>query len=86
MILENEMATCDTCGNVYEETFQLTMKGRSYDFDSFECAIHALAPECDHCGCRILGHGVQNGDTMLCCAHCATEAGVTGLIDHTLAA
>jgi len=80
------MRTCDTCGNVYEETFQIIMKGRSYDFDSFECAIHALAPTCEHCGCRVLGHGVQSDDSIFCCAHCATAAGVKGLVDHTLAA
>jgi Rieske Fe-S protein len=78
------MATCETCGNAYEDTFQVTMKGLSYDFDSFECAIHALAPACKHCGCRVLGHGVQNDDIVFCCVHCASEAGVKGLIDHTL--
>ncbi|HKB23086.1 MAG TPA: hypothetical protein VKC99_09940 [Methyloceanibacter sp.] len=31
-------------------------------FDSFECAIQALAPACPNCGNRIIGHGVQHGD------------------------
>ena len=30
-------------------------------FDSFECAIHAMAPTCAHCSCRIVGHGVEQG-------------------------
>ncbi|MCH8073425.1 MAG: hypothetical protein IIA09_15915 [Proteobacteria bacterium] len=76
------MATCETCGNDYEDSFRIIVKDRSYDFDSFECAIHALAPSCEHCGCRVLGHGVQFDDTIFCCVHCASAAGVTGLTDH----
>ena len=41
------MATCDTCGNDYDKTFTLTRGDVSGTFDSFECAIHALAPTCD---------------------------------------
>ena len=46
-------------------------------FDSFECAIHAMAPHCAHCGCTILGHGVEGGGAMHCCAHCAGHRGGT---------
>jgi hypothetical protein len=42
-------------------------------FDSFECAIHAMAPVCEHCGCKIVGHGVQAGGRFFCCAHCANS-------------
>jgi hypothetical protein len=35
------------------------MAGRTMTFDSFECAIQALAPTCPHCGNRIIGHGVE---------------------------
>ncbi|EMQ98186.1 hypothetical protein ADIAG_02202 [Paeniglutamicibacter gangotriensis Lz1y] len=69
------MTTCDTCGNSYENTFTITREGQTKTFDSFECAVHLMAPTCSHCGCRILGHGVQSGTTMFCCAHCAREAG-----------
>jgi hypothetical protein len=62
------------------------MNGKSYDFDSFECAIHSLAPACEHCGCRVLGHGVQSDDALFCCANCATAAGCIGLVDHAAAA
>ena len=79
---EKIMATCETCGNDYEDSFRIILKDRSYDFDSFECAIHALAPACEHCGCRVLGHGVQFDDTIFCCVHCAVAAGATGLTDH----
>lgn len=80
------MATCHTCSNDYEESFRITMHGKSYDFDSFECAIHALAPTCEHCSCRILGHGVQSNEMLFCCANCAAAAGCAGLVDHTEAA
>lgn len=76
------MAKCDMCGNEYDKTFTITMNGRTQTFDSFECAIHAMAPVCGHCGCTILGHGVEHGDDIFCCAHCAKETGVSGLADH----
>ena len=76
------MAKCDSCGNEYDRTFTIHMDGVDHTFDSFECAIHALAPECAHCGARVIGHGVQQDDAIFCCAHCATHAGVTGLRDR----
>lgn len=69
------MATCDVCGNDYDKAMQISVGGSSHTFDSFECAIHALAPSCEHCGCRIIGHGHEAAGTMYCCAHCATRAG-----------
>jgi hypothetical protein len=38
------MARCDQCGNDYDKSFEVTMAGRTMTFDSFECAIQALAP------------------------------------------
>ncbi|MGQ1839066.1 hypothetical protein ACT4S2_11485 [Kocuria turfanensis] len=76
------MATCDTCGNDYDKAFTVTQGERTGTFDSFECAVHAMAPTCAHCGCRILGHGVEAGGTVYCCAHCAEHSGVTGLADR----
>ncbi|MDI5933536.1 hypothetical protein QLQ85_07540 [Halomonas sp. M4R5S39] len=76
------MGTCATCGNQYDNTFTVSKDGESFDFDSFECAIHKLAPTCVQCGCRVVGHGVQHDDTIFCCAHCAEMAGETGLVDH----
>ena len=77
------MAICDTCGNDYDKAFQVVMGDRTHTFDSFECAIHALAPSCAHCGCRVIGHGCEHAGTFYCCAHCAAQAGVTGLDDRT---
>jgi len=51
------MAICETCGNDYDKAFQVIQSGKTHTFDSFECAIHALAPTCTHCGIRIVGHG-----------------------------
>jgi|SRR5690606_35162707 len=76
------MARCDTCGNEYERSFEVTRDGRAYTFDSFECAIHKLAPVCENCSARIIGHGVQTDDQMFCSAHCARQRGVRGVTDH----
>jgi hypothetical protein len=76
------MARCDVCGNEYDKTFTVSRQGRSGTFDCFECAIHAMAPVCTHCGCTVIGHGVEQGDDIYCCAHCAKEVGVAGLSDH----
>lgn len=74
---------CEVCGNVYDKPIELTQNGKSHVFDSFECAIHALAPQCAHCGCRIVGHGMESDGRMFCCAHCAHARGVAGLRDRS---
>ena len=76
------MATCEVCGNDYYLSFEVIAAGRRHVFDSFECAIHKLAPVCDHCGCRIIGHGIEAGDKFFCCANCARHAGVRAAVDH----
>ncbi|MFP5288065.1 MAG: hypothetical protein ACLGI9_20175 [Thermoanaerobaculia bacterium] len=76
------MATCEVCGNSYDKAFEVIMAGESHVFDSFECAIHALAPQCEHCGCRVVGHGVEADGSIFCCVHCAEHAGETGLRDR----
>ncbi|HEX6903213.1 MAG TPA: hypothetical protein VF789_26075 [Thermoanaerobaculia bacterium] len=76
------MATCEVCGNDYDKSFEITMRGESHVFDSFECAIHALAPKCEHCGCRVVGHGVEASGSIYCCAHCAERSGEKGLADR----
>jgi hypothetical protein len=76
------MSKCEVCGNEYDKTFTVTMAGRKHTFDSFECANHALAPTCEHCGCKVIGHGVEHGGTIFCCAKCAEHAGVAGLRDR----
>jgi hypothetical protein len=77
------VATCEVCGNEYDKTFEVHREGETHVFDSFECAIHALAPVWEHCGCRVIGHRVEADDRIFCCAYCAAEAGVAGLTDRT---
>lgn len=67
------MKTCDVCGNHYGNTFDIVQGDRRGTFDSFECAIHAMAPRCEHCDCRIIGHGIEQDGRMFCCAHCASH-------------
>ena len=77
------MAKCDSCGNDYDKSFQIVAQGKTFTFDSFECAIHRLAPVCTNCGVRIVGHGLESGGKMFCCDHCATKKGVTELRDRS---
>ncbi len=76
------MGHCATCGNDYDKTFEVHQDGRTYTFDCFECAIHKLAPSCTHCGCRVLGHGVEEDGAIYCGASCARAAGKTDLCDR----
>ena len=76
------MTRCEVCGNDYDKTFAVVANGEQHIFDSFECAIHALAPTCAHCGCRVLGHGVEVSGTIYCCANCARQAGVSKIADR----
>ncbi|NVI87952.1 hypothetical protein [Actinomadura sp. BRA 177] len=65
------MATCEVCGNDYDMAFEVHAQGQVHTFDSFECAITKMAPICEHCQCRIMGHGVEVNGHFYCCAHCA---------------
>ena len=76
------MARCEHCGNDYDKAFTVTMAGDAHIFDSFECAIHVLAPRCKHCDCAIIGHGVESDGKFYCCVHCAKQAGIEGLRDR----
>ena len=76
------MEKCDSCGNEYDKCFQITISGKTYTFDSFECAIHRVAPVCEHCSVPIIGHGLEKDGRMFCCAHCAGQQNVTELRDR----
>lgn len=76
------MAQCEVCGNDYYLSFEVVAAGKRHVFDSFECAIHKLAPICDHCGCKIIGHGIEANGAFYCCAHCAHQEGVKQAVDH----
>ncbi|HEX4924886.1 MAG TPA: hypothetical protein VFV50_12410 [Bdellovibrionales bacterium] len=76
------MGRCETCGNDYDKTFEIHRGQEVHTFDSFECAIHLMAPKCEHCGCRVLGHGVEVGEEIFCCANCSEAAGRSGIRDR----
>jgi hypothetical protein len=77
------MGTCVVCGNDYHASFEVTPAGRvPLTFDSFGCAIQALAPTCAHCDTRVIGHGVEVDGVIFCCAHCARSRGQLGPVDH----
>ena len=76
------MARCEVCGNDYDKTFTISLHDKVHTFDCFECAIQALAPVCRHCGCRIIGHGVEAAGGIFCCVNCASRHGVSGLKDR----
>jgi hypothetical protein len=76
------MAVCDVCGNDYDKSFEVRKGAMIYTFDSFECAIHKLAPQCTHCECRIVGHGVEAEGRIYCCANCARQHGIHGVADR----
>jgi hypothetical protein len=68
---------------MYDKAFVVTThQGEAHTFDSFECAINALAPTCPHCSTRIIGHGVEGNGQIFCCAHCAEHGGVTTVKDR----
>jgi Rieske Fe-S protein len=77
------MGTCEACGNDYDKSFELTAAGQTHTFDSFECAIHTMAPRCEHCGVTVIGHGVEAEGRFFCCAHCAQKEGHEQLVDRT---
>lgn len=76
------MKSCEVCDNNFEKTFQVVMAGISHEFDCFECAVHALAPRCYRCGCKILGHGITELGVVFCSTHCARVGGFFVMSDQ----
>jgi hypothetical protein len=76
------MAVCEVCSNEYEKAFEVRTEGVLHIFDSLECAAQRIAPSCENCQCRILGHGLQANGQFFCCAHCARQKGHAQLVDH----
>ena len=69
------MGACTVCGNESPRSFDVMYEGGILTFDTFQCAIHRLAPACAHCDCLILGHVVHGeGDVVFCCATCLQRA------------
>jgi len=65
------MARCEVCGNSYARAFRVILAdGTEGTFDCLECAIDRIAPLCKHCGCRVIGHGVEAAGVIFCSNHC----------------
>lgn len=71
------MATCEVCHNDYDKAFEVVAAGERHTFDSFECAIHRMAPVCEHCDCKVIGHGIEVDGRFYCCASCARQGADT---------
>jgi Rieske Fe-S protein len=65
---------CEVCENEYDKAFEVVAAGARHVFDSFECAIQRMAPICEHCGCRVIGHGTEVDGRFFCSAHCARHS------------
>ncbi len=73
---------CDGCGNKYDKMLKIVRDEEEFYFDCFECAIHVLAPHCDHCDVPIIGHGLEEEGQFFCCASCARMAGQEHFVDR----
>jgi peptide methionine sulfoxide reductase MsrB len=68
------MGTCTVCGNESTRTFDIMYEGGILTFDSFQCAIHRLAPMCSRCDSLILGHVFESESAIYCSEQCARSA------------
>jgi hypothetical protein len=77
-------ATCERCGNEYDKPIFVRRHDDDTEhvFDSFECAVDMLAPRCEHCGCRVVGHGVEEDGMIFCCASCGRKKGAERVVDR----
>jgi Rieske Fe-S protein len=80
--MPERLPRCSVCGNDYDKAFEIVRGGERRVFDCFECAIHAMAPRCSHCGCTIIGHGSEAKGKFFCCAHCAEQQNVPEITDR----
>jgi len=76
------MGVCEVCGNDYWMAFEVHAAGAVHTFDCFECAAHKMAPICENCSVKVLGHGVEAHGRFFCSASCAAAQGEQGLRDH----
>jgi hypothetical protein len=75
------MPVCEVCGNEDENAIVVTQGERSMTFDSFGCAIEAMAARCERCGQPIVGHRLEIDGHAFCSADCAAESGESGATD-----
>lgn len=62
---------CEVCGNETEQALAVTVAGALHVFDTFDCAIQALAPVCERCGRTITGQALRREGGVYCSRECA---------------
>ena len=67
-------AVCEVCGNTGCQCFEVQIGGERHIFDSFECALDVLTPQCTHCGTPFVGQGVRVENTVYCSSDCVNAA------------
>lgn len=63
-------------------SFEVHAQGAIHVFDCFACAIHRMAPICEHCRVQIIGQGVEVEGSWYCGGHCARAEGKVGIVDR----
>ena len=77
------MARCDVCGNDYDKSFQIVQGRQVAHFRQLRMR-HSwhLRRRVSHCGCRIIGHGMEAHGEFFCCAYCAKQSGAPQMKDR----
>jgi len=70
---ETLMAVCGVRNDYARPSTITDVDGGQPTFDSFQSAIHRLAPECTDCGCKIIGHAEKADGPVVCCFHCLRQ-------------
>jgi len=68
------MARCEVCGNEFTKPVTVEWNGEQKTVDSFECAVQALAPRCEHCGQPVMNQSIQDDAPFYCCSVCEQKA------------
>jgi hypothetical protein len=75
------MARCSTAAMITTRPLR-SRSAASRTFRQLRVCNSCARAACAHCRCAIIGHGLEAGGAFFCWAHCAQEAGVTGLTDR----
>ena len=70
LVRDRPLTACESCGHATRNGILITVGGVTHYFDSFQCAIHCMAAECEHCGCRILGRPLEAQQRLFCSQEC----------------
>jgi hypothetical protein len=67
------MAQCEVCSNKYDKGLEVMLPGRDIRLTALS-ARSGDGPACEHCGCNVIGYGIEVSGRFFCCAHCAKAA------------